>query len=133
MKLHRSVIYPRVQFSLLLLVNLATLGSGLALAATTTQQSDPSAITWATQAMSALTGGVQPNGVTLQANVSQDTNGQQETGTVTLQSTGISNSRTDVTFGSATWSEIRSSGANGPGGQWIDTSGATHQLAQHNC
>jgi hypothetical protein len=111
---------------LLLLGLLVTLNSALV-------ASDPSAITWAAQATTALTGGIQPHGVTLQATVSRTTNAQQETGTVTLQSTGISNSQVAVTFGSATVSEVRSFGANGPGGQWIDASGTTHQLAQHNC
>lgn len=131
MKLHRGVSSPLVKFSVLLFCFAAS-GAEPALAVTTSQ-SDPSAIRWAAKAMTSLTGGAQPNGVTLQANVSRVTNGQQETGTVTLQSSGIANSRIDVTFGTASWSEIRNSGVKGPGGQWIDTSGTTHQLAQHNC
>ena len=117
----------------LLLLWLATVSTGHAFAGTTTQQSDPSSIAWATQAMNALDGGVLPSSVTLQANVVRVNNGQQESGAVALQSTSISNSRIDFTFGSATWSEVRSFGANGPSGQWIDTSGTTHQMAQHNC
>ncbi len=132
MTLHRRVTGLLGQFCILLL-GLTTFGSDKVFAGTNTQQSDPSALTWAAQAVASLTGGVQPHSVTLQASVTQVSAGQQEAGTVTLQSSGISSSRIDVTFGSATWSEIRNSGANGPGGQWIDASGATHQLAQHNC
>jgi len=132
MKLHRSVISPLIEFSVFLL-SFAAFGPESALAGTSTPQSDPSAISWAAKAMTALTGGVQPSSVTLQGNVSRSANGQQETGTVSLQSSGISNSRVDVTFGSKTLSEVRTFGENGPAGQWIDTNGTTHELAQHNC
>jgi len=131
MKLHRCVVLSFRQFSITLLI-LVTFWLGAASASTNTT-SDPSAITWAAQALTALTGGVTPNSVLLNANVSRTANGRQETGAVTLQSSGISNSRIDVTFGSATSSEIRTFDANGPGGRWIDTSGTTHQFAQHNC
>jgi hypothetical protein len=117
----------------LLLLIVSTGSPVKAVAGTTTQQSDPSAITWATQAMAALTGGVIPSGVNLQATVSRVLGGQQETGSMTLQSSGISNSQISAMFGSATWSENRTLGANGPGGQWIDVSGTTRKLAQHNC
>jgi hypothetical protein len=133
MKLHRSgKCLFRIFVPLLLSLNI--LSPSESLAGSTTSQSDPSAITWASQAMTALTGGVMPHGVTLQGTVSRtNNNGQQETGSATLQSIGISNSQISVTFGSATLTETRSFGANGPGGQWIDTNGVTHQFAQHNC
>ena len=99
----------------------------------TTPQSDPSAIAWASQAMAALTAGVQVHAVNLQANVIRSIAGNQQTGTMTLQSSGVSNGQVSITIGSTTPSVSRSLGANGPTGQWVDASGTTYQMAQHNC
>lgn len=86
------------------------------LLATVSPVSGQSGTTWAAQAMASLTGGVQPHGVMLQASVTRSSSGQQETGAMTLQSSGLSNSRIDVTFGSATWSEIERLAQTGPAG-----------------
>jgi hypothetical protein len=83
--------------------------------------------------MAALTGGVAVNSVTLQAKVVGSFPGNQQTGTMTLQSSGVSNSQVSITVGSTTTSESRSSNSNGPTGQWTDANGVTHPMAQHNC
>ena len=131
MKLHRSHPYTPLK-SILCVLIAAGLSPFTAWAGTTASQSDASAVAWATQAMVALTGSVQPNGVNLQGSVSRTVNGNPQSGSVTLQATGPSNSQVAVTFGSATVSEVRTFGANGPSGQWIDANGTAHKLAQHN-
>jgi hypothetical protein len=88
-----------------------------AAAGVTTPQSDPSAIAWASQAMAALTAGVQVHAVNLQANVIRSIAGNQQTGTMTLQSSGVSNGQVSITIGSTTPSVSRSLGAKDPTGQ----------------
>jgi hypothetical protein len=132
MKLHRWTTFSPLQFSVALPI-LVIVGLVGAAQAATNNNSDPSAIAWASQAMTALTGGTQVNGVTLQANVTRTVAGKQQTGTMTLQSSGIANSQISVTIGSATVSETRSYAPNAPSGQWTDPNGTTHKMAQHNC
>ena len=132
MKLHRWTTFSPLQFSVALPI-LVIVGLVGAAQAATNNNSDPSAIAWASQAMTALTGGVQVNSVSLQANATRSIAGNEQTGTVTLQSSGISNSQITVTIGSSTFSETRSYATNGPGGQWIDANGNAHPMAQHNC
>jgi len=130
MKLISGVISP-VRFWLLLLI-VATFGAANCLAGSNAPQSDASAIIWATRAMAALTGGVPVNSVSLQANVTQLVGSSQQTGTMTLGSSGRWNSQISITIGSSTVSESRSLVSRGPAGQWIDASGTTHPMAFQN-
>ena len=87
------------------------------------------------QAMAALTGGTQVNGVTESGQVTRTLGGDQESGTITMQSTGNTNSQIQISTGAGNRSETRSwaSDGSGPLGQWTGLDGQPHQMAQHNC
>jgi hypothetical protein len=98
-------------------------------------QQYPSGTGWAMQAMAALTGGTQVNGVTESGQVTRTLGGDQESGTITMQSTGNTNSQIQISTGAGNRSETRSwaSDGSGPLGQWTGLDGQPHQMAQHNC
>lgn len=127
--LHRSAIYSCLQLSSLLLV-LVTFAPQNATAATA-PQSDPSAIAWATRSIAVLTNGQQVSGISAQGNVTRLPD--QDSGTVTLSASGLTDSRLDLSTTTGVRSEIRTSGNRGPAGEWIDIEGQHHPFAQHNC
>jgi len=95
-------------------------------------QQQQSGLSWVMQAMQTLTGGAQISSVTEGGTVVW--NGQ-SSGSITLQSTGNTNSQVSLTTSAGSRSETRSwaSDGSGPVGQWTDLQGNQHQMAQHNC
>jgi hypothetical protein len=98
-------------------------------------QQQSSGITWAQQAMAALTGGAQLTGVTESGSVVWSIGGNQGTGSLSMGSTGVLSSQLTLSTGAGNRSEIRTWGTDGsgPAGQWIDLQGQPHPMAQQNC
>ncbi len=94
-----------------------------------------SGITWVIQAMASLTGGNPVNSVSLNGSVTWNIGQNQGTGSITLQSSGNTNSEIQLTTSAGNRTETRSwaSDGSGPVGQWTDLNGNQHQMAQHNC
>jgi len=98
----------------------------------TTSVSDRSAVAFATQAYSALTGKTNISDVTLNATATRTAGSDVEAGTMTLKALGAGESRFDLNSASGTRSEVRNL-SNGAGGFWIGLDGVTHPVASHNC
>ena len=96
-------------------------------------QQQSSGMAWAQQAMVALTGGNPVNSVTESGSVTRTIGNDQESGSITLQSTGIMNSQITISTGAGNRSETRSWDGSNPSGQWTGLNGQPHQMAQHNC
>ncbi len=96
-------------------------------------QSLSSGITWAMQAMAALTGGTQVNSVTESGSVVRTIGDDQELGTISMQSTGIMSSQITISTAAGNRSETRSWDGKRPRGQWTDLDGQPHTMAQFNC
>ena len=98
-------------------------------------QQQQSGLTWVMQAMQALTGGTQVSSVTESGTAVWNPGGGQGTGSISLQSTGNTNSEVQLTTSAGNRTEQRSwaSDDSGPIGQWTDLEGNQHQMAQHNC
>jgi hypothetical protein len=92
-----------------------------------------SGTTWAQQAMAALTGGIPVSAVTENGSVTRTLGGDQELGTITMQSTGNTSSQITLTTNAGNRSEARNWDSNGPSGQWTGLDGQPHPMAQHNC
>lgn len=99
------------------------------------QQQQQSGISWAQQAMLALTGGNPVNSVTESGSVTWSIGNNQGTGSVSMQSTGNTNSQISLstTAGNRTESRSWAGDGSGPVGQWTDLQGNQHQMVQHNC
>lgn len=93
--------------------------------------SDPEALTLASKAIAALTGGQQISDVTLTGTVIRDV-GTSDTGTVTLEALGTGESRADLTLSEGTRTEIRDASTGEPEGEWINPDGTTGTVALHN-
>lgn len=96
-------------------------------------QQQQSGVTWAMQAMAALTGGNQVTSVTESGTVTRTIGEDRQIGTITLQSSGVMNSQLNLATGIGTFSETRSWDGNIPSGSWTGFDGQLHQMAQHNC
>ena len=96
-------------------------------------QQQNSGTTWAMQAMQALTGGNQVNSVSESGSVVRTLGGDQNQGSITLQSSGVMNSEMDITTNGGVRSEIRTFSNGAPDGTWIDLQGQRHPMALHNC
>jgi hypothetical protein len=92
-----------------------------------------SGTTWAMQAMAALTGSTQVNSVNESGSIVRTIGGDQESGTVSLQSTGNTASQITISTSAGNRSETRQWDSEGPSGQWTDLDGQPHQMAQSNC
>ena len=92
-----------------------------------------SGVTWAMQAMLALTGGNPVNSVTESGSVTRTLGGDQEPGSITLQSTGIMTSEMDISIAAGVRSEIRTFSGGYPDGVWVDLQGNRHPMSLHNC
>jgi hypothetical protein len=81
--------------------------------------------------MAALTGGNPVNSVAESGTVVWN----EGNGSMTLQSTGNTDSEVQLSTSAGNRSETRSwaSDGSGPVGQWTDLQGNQHQMAQHNC
>lgn len=95
----------------------------------------PSGLSWVMQAMTALTGGSPVNSASLSGSVTWTIGNNQGEGTISLQSSGNTNSQIQLSTSAGNRSETRSwaSDGSGPIGQWTDLNGQPHQMAQHNC
>jgi hypothetical protein len=100
---------------------------------TTTATSNPQAVALATQALAALTGSVQISDVTLTGTATRTAGSDVETGTITLEALGTTNSRMDLAESGGTRSEIRNSVSGAPQGWWVGLDGVSHTMANHNC
>lgn len=128
--------FRRVPLSILIL--LVVLGSAAAQSrksVTGIRNLAGSGSTWAMQAMAALTGGIQVNSVSESGSITRTLGGDQEQGTITLQSTGNTASQITLSTNAGNRSESRSwaSDGSGPVGQWSGLDGQPHQMPQHNC
>ena len=91
--------------------------------------SDPQAVALIQQAQLALTGGTQVADTTVNTGAIWIVGKTSVTGTATLKTRGLTESRLDLSANGATHSEIR----NDQSGQWVDVSGKAHDFAVHNC
>jgi hypothetical protein len=127
-----------LRFCLLFTILLMLVGSAQSQAAKARHnkpQNYPSGLSWVERAMAALTGGNPVSSVSLSGSVTWNVGGNQGEGTITLQSTGNTNSQIQLTTSAGDRSETRNWAADGSGpvGQWVDLNGQPHQMALHNC
>ncbi len=94
--------------------------------------SDPQALNYAAQSITALTGGTTVNDVTLTGNVTWYAGGT-DTGTASLSALGIGESRMDLALTSGTRTEIRDAQTGTPLGQWIAQNNQSGYFALQNC
>ena len=92
-----------------------------------------SGTTWAMQAMLALTGGNPVNSVTETGSVTRTLGGDQESGSITLQSSGIMTNQIGVSTSVGTRSETRIWQSKYPAGSWTGLDGTQHPMILHNC
>jgi hypothetical protein len=96
-------------------------------------QQQQSGLNWAMQATTALTGGISVNTVSLAGSVVVVSDGNQEPGTISLQSAGIMTSSLTISTSAGTLSESRLWDGFLPSGQWTGVDGQPHTMAQQNC
>ncbi len=119
-------------------VYLAVLLSCISISARATDQRLPpqqhnSGISWAQQAMLALTGGNPVNSVAESGTVTRDMGGDHQQGQITLQSSGLMTDQITVSLTPGSLSETRVWQNNVPSGTWTGFDGVQHTMAQHNC
>jgi hypothetical protein len=95
------------------------------------RQSDPQALSYAAQAIVALTGGAVINDVTLTGNVTW--NGGSESGSATLRAIRTGESRVDLVLSKGTRTEIRDSQTGTPVGRWTNPDGRSGLFAFQSC
>jgi len=95
--------------------------------------SDPQALALVAKSVAAMTGGLPVSGVTLNATAIWIAGSDYFTGTATLQATGSTSSRVDLTLNGYSRTEIRTTTAGAPSGSWIVASAKAQPYAQHNC
>lgn len=100
---------------------------------TGTKSQAGSGVTWAMQAMLALTGGNPVNSVTESGSVTRTLGGDQEAGSITLQSSGIMTNQISISTSVGTRSETRTWQNNYPAGSWTGLDGTHHPMRLHNC
>jgi hypothetical protein len=93
----------------------------------------PQGVALATQAIVALTGTTQINDITLTGTATRTAGSDIESGNVVLKALGIYESRTDLSAGNGTLSEIFNLSTGVPQGFWIGLDGTVHPMASHNC
>ena len=96
-------------------------------------QSDPKAVAFASQAITALTAGSTIKDVTLTGTVTWSGPSGTESGTATLLALGTGESRIDMALPDGTHSQIRDSSTGVPLGEWIAPSGAHGFFPPQNC
>jgi hypothetical protein len=96
-------------------------------------QSDPQALSLASQSIAALTHGNAINDVTLTGSISWSSGSTPEAGTVTLLASGTGESRMSIALTNGAWTEIRDASTGMARGQWIAPSGKTGLFAFQNC
>jgi hypothetical protein len=96
-------------------------------------QSDPQAVSFASQSIAALTGGSTISDVTLTGSVTWSGGAAPETGTAILLASGTGESRMSLTLPSGTRTEIRDASTGVAQGQWTAQSGTSGLFASQNC
>lgn len=96
-------------------------------------QSDPQAVAFASQSITAMTGRNAIGDVTLTGNVTWSGGATPETGTATLLASGTAESRMNLSLPSGTRAEIRDASTGVAQGKWIAQSGASGLFASQNC
>jgi hypothetical protein len=96
------------------------------------------ALAIAQQAQAALVGSVSVADVTITGTATRTIGSDSEAGNFTLKALGDDQSRFDLVLSAGTSSEIYnvptiSTTSTGPQGFWIDSTGAVHPMANHNC
>lgn len=113
------------------------LSCSLVSAQTTGRRSHPqqinSGITWAQQAILALTGGNPVSSVTESGSVTRTVGGDHQQGSITLQSGGIMTNQIGISMGAGNVSEMRLWDGSAPSGVWTGFDGQQHPMAQQNC
>jgi hypothetical protein len=94
--------------------------------------SDPQALSYAAQSITALAGGTTINDVTLTGTVTWNGSGS-DTGTATLMALGTGESSMNLSLTSGTRSEIRDAQTGTPLGQWINPDTTSGYFAAQNC
>jgi hypothetical protein len=95
-------------------------------------QSDPQAVTFATQSIAALTGGTTVTDVTLTGNATRTVGSDVGSGSANFYAKGQYESRLDLNLSTGSRSEIRNS-SNGPQGEWLGSDGTPSRYASFNC
>ncbi len=96
-------------------------------------QSNPQAVSLATQAMTALLNGVTVSDITLSGNAVWTSGTDSETGTATAYGKTNVESRLDLSLNGGNRSELRNSAGGSPQGAWINASGQSTPSALQNC
>jgi hypothetical protein len=96
-------------------------------------QSDPQALSFASQSITALTRGKAISDVTLTGSATWSGGGIPEAGTVTLLASGTGESRMSLVLPSGSRTEIRDASTGIAQGKWIAQSGASGLFASENC
>ena len=96
-------------------------------------QSDPQAVSLASQSISVLTGGNTISDATLTGTVSWTGGTTPQTGTITLLASGASESRINLALPGGTRTEIRDASTGVAEGQWIAENGASGLFGPQNC
>lgn len=96
-----------------------------------TSPGDAQALTLASKAVAALTGGMAVQDVTLTGVVTRDVGGV-ESGSAILRAQGNGESRIDLTLPDGTRTEIRDTSTGSPQGKWVNPDGKSGMVASHN-
>lgn len=120
----------RLAFALLCVIT--ALGVPSLLIAQSPPPSDAQALTYAAQAVAALTGGTAINDVTLNGTAILSGPGT-DTGTATLKALGTGESRMDLALTGGTRTEIRDSQTGIPIGQWANPVGTSGPFSYQSC
>ncbi len=94
---------------------------------------DPRAVTLASQALQALTGGTAITDASLQASASYVAGSDQESGTASLEAHVGYESRIVLSLSGGQRSEVRNGSLTIPQGKWSGPDGVWNPLALHNC
>src|SRR5580658_9928414 len=96
-------------------------------------QSNPQAVSFASQSIAALTGGSAIHDVTLTGNVTWSGGATPEMGTAILLASGTRESRMNLALPNGTRTEIRDASTGVAQGEWIGESGKSGQFACEEC
>jgi len=97
------------------------------------QSSDPQALSYAVQSITAMTGGNPISDVSLTGSVTWTVGSDIETGTAALEALGTGESRMDLALGAGTRTEIRDTSTGTPLGRWMAQDGTSGLFAFQNC
>ena len=96
-------------------------------------QSDPQAVTLASQSIASMTGGASVGDITIAGSGTWTSGSNVQNVTVTLMAKGSNESRTDIRLSDGQQSDIRNNSNGSAQGEWLDSSGNPTYYAPHNC